>query len=294
MVFRRFAAVHFVQMATGMLFEKAACFLGIPESWHQTPKQLTRLTPRDSFTRHTEQLPAVNEQLGRALRARARHIEPEQLDTVLVAVTAKDRLGDTTRLLHGFAEEYDGLAGEHLGAPVALIRSQDATEVASSFHRRLRRVLGVPTLVCAALAPAGTEPLGRSVALASRCCRLLRGLGVRDGGTITEQLAMYTILFDPDRDQDPDAFLGHSLGKLVVHDAERGTDLMGTPTAYFANSRNLAGTARALHIHTNTLLKRTERIGSLLGHEWQRPDHALRLQLAVHLHDLARQVEQSG
>jgi hypothetical protein len=42
-VFRRFAAVQLVQMATGMLFEKAAYFLGIPESWHQTPERLKRL-----------------------------------------------------------------------------------------------------------------------------------------------------------------------------------------------------------------------------------------------------------
>jgi len=64
-VFRRFAAVQLVQMATGMLFEKAAYFLGIPESWHQTPERLKRLTPRDSLTHHTDQLPAVIEQLGR-------------------------------------------------------------------------------------------------------------------------------------------------------------------------------------------------------------------------------------
>lgn len=234
-----------------------------------------------------------------ALRARARHIEPGRLDTVLVVDAAEDRLGDTTRLLHGLAEEYDGLAGEHLGVPVALIRThdaadltQDAAAVANSVHRRLRRVLDAPALVCAAPVPRGVEPLGAGVTLASRCCRLLRGLGVRDGGTSTERLAMYTILFDPDRDQDLEAFLDHSLGRLGAHDAERGTDLLGTLTAYFANSRNLAGTARALHIHTNTLLKRIERIGSLLGNDWQQPDNALRLQLAVHLHELARQVEQ--
>jgi hypothetical protein len=33
-----------------------------------------------------------------------------------------------------------------------------------------------------------------------------------------------------------------------------------------------------------------ERIGGLLGHDWQQPDNALRVQLAVHLHDLARLV----
>ncbi|MFF3654793.1 hypothetical protein [Streptomyces olivochromogenes] len=32
MTLRRFAAVQLIQMATGMLFEEAACFLGIPTS----------------------------------------------------------------------------------------------------------------------------------------------------------------------------------------------------------------------------------------------------------------------
>ncbi|MBK0371504.1 hypothetical protein I3215_01065 [Streptomyces sp. RB110-1] len=63
-VFRRFAAVQLVQMATGIPFEKAAYFLGIPDSWHQAPKQLQRLTPRDGFTHHADQLPAVFEQLA--------------------------------------------------------------------------------------------------------------------------------------------------------------------------------------------------------------------------------------
>ncbi|WP_405534315.1 GAF domain-containing protein [Streptomyces sp. NBC_00075] len=227
-----------------------------------------------------------------ALRARARHIEPGHLDTVLVVDAAKDRLGDTTRLLHGLAQEYDGLAGEHLGVPVALIRAQDATAAATSVHQRLRHVLDTPALVCAAPVRPGAEPLGGSVTLASRCCRVLRGIGVRDGGTTTERLAMYTVLFDPDRDQDLGAFLDDSLGQLLAHDTERGTDLLGTLTAYFASSRNLAATARALHIHTNTLLKRIERIGGLLGPEWQQPDNALRLQLAVHLHELAQRIEQ--
>jgi hypothetical protein len=230
-----------------------------------------------------------------ALRARARHIEPSRLDTVLVADVADDRLSETTRLLHGIAEEYDGLAGEHLGVPVALIRvraGEDAEQAARSVHQRLRRGLDDPVLVCAAPVPPGAEPLGAGVTLASRCCRLLRGVAVRDGGASTERLGMYAILFDPDRAQDLESFLEQSVGRLAAHDSERGTDLLGTLTAYFAHSRNVAGTARALHVHTNTLLKRIERIGSLLGQDWQQPDNALRLQLAVHLHDLARQIDQ--
>lgn len=222
------------------------------------------------------------------LRARARHIEPVDLDTVLVVEVADGCLGDATRLLHGLVEDYGGLAGEYLGFPTALIQAEDAAQAAQRVHQNIGRLLDAPALVCATPVQPGTEPLGLGVSLASRCCRLLRGLGVQNGATTTDRLAMYAILFDPGREPDLEAFLDDSLGKLVAHDAERGTDLLGTLSAYFGHSRNIAGTARALHIHTNTLLKRIERINGLLGRGWQHPDSALRLQLAIHLHDLAR------
>ena len=102
--------------------------------------------------------------------------------------------------------------------------------------------------------------------MATRCCAVLRELGVDDGHTTTSDLAIYTILFDPAKAGTLQAFLDRSLGRLIDHDLHRGTDLMGTLTAYFANSSNFARTARALHIHTNTLTKRMDRISSLLGH----------------------------
>jgi DNA-binding PucR family transcriptional regulator len=58
--------------------------------------------------------------------------------------------------------------------------------------------------------------------------------------------------------------------------------LVETLTKYFANLGNLARTARALNVHNNTLVKRIERIGEILGPNWQEPETALRLQLAVH------------
>ena len=222
------------------------------------------------------------------LRARTRHIEPAQLNTVLVADVGDDRLSDTTRLLHGLAEGYGGLAGEHLGVPVALLHARDTAQAAQHVHRHLRRVLGTPVLVCAAPAPPVAEPLSRGLTLASRCCQVLRATGVDDGDSTTERLAMYAMVFDPERGQDLKAFLQQSLGKLAEHDAKRGTDLLGTLAAYFAGAGNVARTARALHIHTNTLLKRLERVSTLLGYGWEQPDSALRLQLAVRLHELAR------
>ncbi len=163
-------------------------------------------------------------------------------------------------------------------------------KVAERVHRRLRQVLQIPLLVCATSASPGPDPLASGFTMATRCCAVLRELGVDDGHTTTADLAIYTILFDPAKAGTLQAFLDRSLGRLIDHDLHRGTDLMGTLTAYFANSSNFARTARALHIHTNTLTKRIDRISSLLGTDWQQPDVALNLQLAVRLHGLAQRV----
>lgn len=44
----------------------------------------------------------------------------------------------------------------------------------------------------------------------------------------------------------------------------------------------------------NTLLKRLDRIGALLGDDWRSPDCALRLHLAVRLHELRIAVDGSA
>ena len=36
-----------------------------------------------------------------------------------------------------------------------------------------------------------------------------------------------------------------------------------------------------LHVHVNTVVQRLDRIGSLLGADWQSPDRALEIQLAL-------------
>jgi sugar diacid utilization regulator len=223
------------------------------------------------------------------LRVRARQVDADSLDVMLVVDGAGDRHREVTRLLHDLVKAQGGLAGEHLGVPTAVLPG-DADKVAERVHRHLRHVQRIPLLVCATGTPPLQEPLASCFTMSRRCCAVLRELGVDDGHTTTSDLAIYTILFDPAKAGTLKEFLDRSLGRLIDHDLKRGTDLLGTLTAYYANSGNFAKTARALRIHLNTLTKRIDRISSLLGHDWQQPDAALNLQLAVRLHDLARRI----
>jgi len=44
-----------------------------------------------------------------------------------------------------------------------------------------------------------------------------------------------------------------------------------------------------LHVHVNTVTQRLDRVGQLLGPQWQRPERALEVQLALRLHRLRGQ-----
>ncbi|MEV7562155.1 helix-turn-helix domain-containing protein, partial [Streptomyces sp. NPDC089795] len=46
--------------------------------------------------------------------------------------------------------------------------------------------------------------------------------------------------------------------------------------------------AEILHVHVNTVVQRLERVGSLIGRDWQAPERALELQLALRIHQVDR------
>ena len=76
------------------------------------------------------------------------------------------------------------------------------------------------------------------------------------------------------------------VGPVLDYDERRGTELVATLRAYFANGSQLARTKDVLHVHVNTVVQRLERVASLLGEDWQAPDRALEIQLALRLHRL--------
>ncbi|WP_410573209.1 helix-turn-helix domain-containing protein [Amycolatopsis sp. cmx-4-61] len=216
-------------------------------------------------------------------RARARNIDVDRLDLVLVADSPAVAPGDLARHLHDIARERAGLAGEHLGRATTILPGADAEATVAEVHTRLRRALGGPVVVVGERA-AGHD-WSRAFSLAGRCGAVLRALGHTDGGATTRQYALYAMVFDPERAGELDRFLAGSIGPLLEYDRRRGTDLVGTLGAYYVHRANVAATARALHLHVNTLLKRLDRAGTVLGGDWRRDDD-LELQLGLRLHRL--------
>ncbi|SEQ22228.1 GAF domain-containing protein [Lentzea albida] len=213
-------------------------------------------------------------------RAQARHINADRLNLVLVADSPALTSTELARHLHDIARDRAGLAGEHLGRATMIVPSTDDDRAADEVHRRLRRALGGPVAVV------GERVTGhdwaRAFSLASRCGAVMKALGHTDRGVTTSRYALYAMIFDADRVRELDRFLDTSVGPLVEYDRRRGTDLVGTLGTYYDHRANVAATARALHVHVNTLLKRLDRVSDVLGADW-RTENDLELQLGLQL-----------
>lgn len=214
-------------------------------------------------------------------RARARNIDVDRLELVLVCDTDAMSSTELARHLHDIARERDGLAGEHLGTATLILPGGDDT--AGEVHERLRRSLGGPVIVVGERA--AHHDWSRAFSLAARCCAVVRALGHTDVGATTARYALYAMLFDTERAVELDRFITGSIGPLLDYDQRRGTELVDTLGAYYANRSNVAATARALHVHVNTLLKRLDRASDVLGFDW-RQENDLELQLGLRLHQL--------
>jgi DNA-binding PucR family transcriptional regulator len=85
---------------------------------------------------------------------------------------------------------------------------------------------------------------------------------------------------------DVEGYLDRVLGPLAAYDATRGSDLLGTLEAWFACGASARRAAGRLHVHVNTVGQRLDRVGTLLGVDWQEPERALEIQLALRLRRL--------
>ncbi|MHA6621419.1 helix-turn-helix domain-containing protein [Pseudonocardia sp. DLS-67] len=172
-----------------------------------------------------------------------------------------------------------GLAGRHDGWAVAVVPGRDPSAVADDLARRSGRDAGAVGAAGPVVPAAG---LRDAFADARRTADALAALGLAAGsardlgfaGLVTGATA------------DVEGYVERVLGPVAAHDARRGTDLLATLEAYFAAGASPTRAAGTLHVHVNTVAQRLERVAALLGDDWQSPDRALELQLALRLRRL--------
>ncbi|MFC0849813.1 helix-turn-helix domain-containing protein [Streptomyces noboritoensis] len=183
---------------------------------------------------------------------------------------------------HGLAATRDG--GTVLLLPLgpadspAEVARQLAKQLGGALHERV--TVGASAPVEAPAARPGA--IAEAYAEARRCLEALRLLGRPGEGAAAQDLGFLGLLLADTRDIE--GFVDRTLGAVVAYDERRGTDLVRTLDAYFASGMSPARTKDDLHVHVNTVAQRLERIGRLLGPDWQCPARALEIQLALRLH----------
>ena len=217
----------------------------------------------------------------RALLARGRRLGIDLATPHAVLVLHS---GDVSRRrLASAAVRHATLVGVH-AEEVVLLGTGDPGELARRVAADLGAVTGRPVTVGAAGPASGPEALAAAHAEAARCVRALLALGRTGDGADMAGLGFLGQLLGDQADLG--AFVRATLGPVLDYDERRGTELVATLRAYFASGAQLARTKDVLHVHVNTVVQRLERIASLLGEDWQAPDRALEIQLALRLHRL--------
>jgi DNA-binding PucR family transcriptional regulator len=157
-----------------------------------------------------------------------------------------------------------------------------ASAVAAGAAAQLSQLTGAPVTVGAAGPAGGVAELATAHAEALRTLRALCALGREGDGACAADLGFLGVLLG--EGHDVRGFVQETLGPLLAYDARRGTELVRTLDAYFACGGSLTRAKDELHVHVNTVVQRLDRVEALLGRDWNHPERALELQLALRLH----------
>ncbi|MFB8024784.1 helix-turn-helix domain-containing protein [Streptomyces sp. NPDC056465] len=224
---------------------------------------------------------------GLAERGRRLGIDLDRPRLLLVAeAAAREKLGGAA-MRYLFGGDIHGVSAEHAGTVVLLIdcdgRSpHDAGDAARAAAAQLGHLVQAPVTVAGTGPAGGARELAAAYAEAARCLRAMRVLGREGEGACVDELGFLGVVLGDAKDVD--GFVTAVLGPLLRYDERRGTHLVRTLRAYFGAGGSLIRAKDELHVHVNTVVQRLDRIQVLLGRDWNEPDRALELQLALRLH----------
>ncbi|SFB98619.1 helix-turn-helix domain-containing protein [Streptomyces aidingensis] len=219
----------------------------------------------------------------RRQHARRLEMDPDREHVVVITRAAPGETGRMTVWASSYVSLHGGAKTLRDGCLVLLLPGGDAGAAARDVMRQLGRALGREVTAAGAMAR-GHDGVGPAYQEAARCLEALVALGRHGTAATVEELGFVGMLLGGNRDVG--AFIEATIGPVIAYDAERSTDLSATLAAYFAAKGSPTYAAEALQVHPNTVARRLERIGQLLGPDWQQPAQALEIQLALRLQQL--------
>ncbi|MFE0176041.1 helix-turn-helix domain-containing protein [Streptomyces sp. NPDC059002] len=219
-----------------------------------------------------------------AERGRRLGVDLTRPHLMLVAESDADADGRLTAGAQQYLFGREGLCCEYEQHVVMLV-PDDGTEpgqAARAAAEHLSQGLGEPVSVVAAGPCQGPAALPDFHLEARRCLSAMRVLGLTGDGACAADLGFLGVLLG--KEQDTSGFVERILGPVLDWDERRGTELVRTLQAYFAVNGSHIRAKGLLHVHVNTVVQRIERIGALLGRDWETPERALEIQLALRIH----------
>ncbi|MCD9145512.1 helix-turn-helix domain-containing protein [Streptomyces albireticuli] len=211
--------------------------------------------------------------------ARRLGIDLSKPHVLVVARPEGDARGKMAIWAASYAHRLSGLKSMHNGCAVLLLPGTDAGGAARAVSAELSPLLGHPVTVGSAGPMTGTVPVHHGFQEALRCLDAMTSLGVTGRSASVRELGFLGVLLSDNHDVE--GFVDSAIGPVIDYDQQRFTDLTRTLETYFDAGGSPTNAAKKLHVHPNTVARRLERISELLGPEWQQPDRALEVQLAL-------------
>lgn len=216
-----------------------------------------------------------------AQRARRIGIDLSHPHVVVIARPEGDSQGKAATWASLYAHRLSGLKRVDNGRAVLLLPGSDPGAAARAVSEELTPLLGGPVTVSAAGPAADPVSVFHAYQEALRCLDAMTSLGAVGRAASARELGFIGVLLSDNHDVA--GFIDSTIGPVLDYDQQRFTELARTLTAYFETGNSPTYAAQKLHVHTNTVARRLERISELLGPEWQKPERSFEIQLAMRL-----------
>ncbi|GAB1516171.1 helix-turn-helix domain-containing protein [Actinophytocola sp. KF-1] len=217
----------------------------------------------------------------RLLERRARRLGIH-LDTPHVVVMVRaDEIGRGRAAYWSSSYTYrkNGLCNIRGGRVALLVPGTDPAAVTGEVTAELSRLLGHPVTVAISQPVSDAGAVAHAYQEAARYLDAMAALGITGSAASARELGFLGVLLSDNHDVD--GFVRGAIGPVLDYDRERNTDLVRTLEAYFDTGSSPTYAAEKLHVHPNTVTRRLDRISELLGPDWQKPERALDIQVAL-------------
>lgn len=125
------------------------------------------------------------------------------------------------------------------------------------------------------------QDLKESVAGAQKALRVLKLKGGKKKIYKYEDMGVYRLLFELEKNEELKLMYKETLGKLIEYDNKNSTELVTTLECYINEDCNLIRTSEALFIHKNTLKYRIRRIEEILNCDFKNIEQIVSFSIAI-------------